>query len=110
MEFRTLLMGSPTPDPQPVRVDEPNCSDDTPMSVVLRVGGFAFTMFGKDHDPPHVHVRYAGKRCRIVLSTLDVTRSNMSTSEKARAVRLVGANRETLHEAWLRVTQKQEGM
>jgi hypothetical protein len=77
------------------------------MPVVLRVEGFTFTIFHGDHDPPHVHVRYAGKKCRIVLETLLVTRSNMSRSDAARAVHLVAGHSEELMLAWIEVKLKQ---
>jgi hypothetical protein len=70
------------------------------MPVVLRVGGFAFKIFSNDHDPPHVHVRYAGKQCKMILSTLVMTHSDMNESEAATAVRIVVANREVLEAAW----------
>jgi hypothetical protein len=73
------------------------------MPTVLRVGGFAFGIYPGDHDPPHVHVWYAGKRCRIVLETLLVTGSNMSRSDAARAVHLVASHREELMLAWTEV-------
>jgi hypothetical protein len=71
------------------------------MPVVLRVGGFSFTIFTDEHEPAHVHVRYAGKKCRIALETLLLTRSNMSRSDAARAVHLVADHREELLLAWI---------
>jgi hypothetical protein len=71
------------------------------MPVVLRVGGFAFSIFSDEHEPAHVHVRYAGKKCRVTLDTLLVTRSNMSKSDAARTVHLVAEHREELMLAWI---------
>jgi hypothetical protein len=76
------------------------------MPVVLRVGGFAFSFFGGDHEPPHVHVRYSGRKCRIVLSTLHLSNSDMNRSEEDRAVRIVAAHLDALSAAWLEVKQK----
>jgi hypothetical protein len=79
------------------------------MPIVLRVGGFAFQIFSNEHDPPHVHVRYAGKTCRIVLSTLDVSTSGMSRSEEAAAVRIVASYREELSAAWAELHEQRGG-
>jgi hypothetical protein len=76
------------------------------MPTVLRVEGFAFSFFPGDHEPAHVHVRYAGRKCRIVLSTLELSRSDMNTSEEGRAVRIVASHREALSAAWLEAQQQ----
>ncbi|HEV7590802.1 MAG TPA: DUF4160 domain-containing protein [Longimicrobium sp.] len=70
------------------------------MPTVLTVGGFAFSFFPDDHEPAHVHVRYAGKKCRIVLETLKLSKSTMNTSDEASALRLVSVHREELMLAW----------
>ena len=79
------------------------------MPVVLRVGGFVFKIFSNDHDPPHVHVRYAGKRCKMILSTLVMTHSDMNESEEATTVRIVAANREVLEAAWAALHEEKGG-
>ncbi|MFL5538745.1 MAG: DUF4160 domain-containing protein [Longimicrobiaceae bacterium] len=79
------------------------------MPVVLRVGGFAIGFFSDEHDPPHLHVRYAGKKCRIVLSTLVLSNSTMNRSEEAAAMRIVVANREALEAAWAAFHKKKGG-
>ena len=71
------------------------------MPVVLRVDGFAFEIFSDEHEPAHVHVRYSGKKCRIVLDTLDLSRSDMNQSEESRAVRIVAEHHDELRAAWL---------
>jgi hypothetical protein len=72
------------------------------MPVVLRSGGFAISIYSREHPPPHVHVHYAGKRCRIELETLKLSRgSSMNRSEEARALRLVAAHREALLALWI---------
>jgi hypothetical protein len=70
------------------------------MPIMLRVGGFAFGVYAGDHDPPHVHVRYAGTKCRIVLDTLQVKNGTMKVPDRAYALRVVAAHREQLHRAF----------
>ena len=73
------------------------------MPTVLRVGGFSFGIYSGDHEPAHVHVWYAGKKCRIVLETLEVKKGSMKATDRAHALRIVASNREVLSEAWTRV-------
>ncbi|HEX8906737.1 MAG TPA: DUF4160 domain-containing protein [Longimicrobiaceae bacterium] len=70
------------------------------MPTVLRIGGFAFSFYSADHDPPHVHVRYGGTLCRIDLSTLLMKNISMKTSDAARALRLTVEHHEELLAAW----------
>jgi hypothetical protein len=78
------------------------------MPTVLRVGGFKFGFFPGDHEPPHLHVRYAGRQCRIVLGTLDLSHSNMNHSEESRATRLVAEHHDELLVAWLESKARRE--
>jgi hypothetical protein len=75
------------------------------MPVVLRVGGFAFRIIPGDHDPPHVHVRYSGRACKVFLESLAVTHSSMNAKEEAATIRLVDANHPALYAAWLEFRQ-----
>ena len=71
------------------------------MPTVLRVGGFSFGIYPGDHDPPHVHVRYAGAEA-IVAIEQDLVRSirGMKKPEVATALTLVRAHRDELLAAW----------
>ncbi|HYH82540.1 MAG TPA: DUF4160 domain-containing protein [Longimicrobium sp.] len=80
------------------------------MPVVLRTQGFAFGFYANDHAPPHVHVIYAGTRCRILLETLAVTHGSMKQNDQTRAVQLVAANRETLERAWTAFQLRRMGL
>jgi hypothetical protein len=70
------------------------------MPIVLRVEGFAFRIISGDHDPPHVHVRYGGTRCKIVLETLQVKKGTMKVADRIWAVRIVAEHREELLRIW----------
>ena len=39
------------------------------MPVVLRINGFSFGFFSREHEPPHVHVGYSGARVIIDILT-----------------------------------------
>ena len=70
------------------------------MPTVLRVGGFAFSIFSDEHEPAHVHVRYGGTTCRIVLESLKVKKGTMTVADRSRAAHIVAEHREELHRIW----------
>ena len=72
------------------------------MPTVLRVGGFAFSILPKDHDPPHVHVRYSGGRAVISIETEEFRQvRSMSEVDIARAVQIIRQRRGELLAAWI---------
>jgi len=73
------------------------------MPTVMRIGGFAFGIYTRDHGPAHVHVHYAGRQCKIELETLKLTASSMNAKEESQAVRLVSAHGEALLALWLAI-------
>jgi hypothetical protein len=70
------------------------------MPIVFREGGFTFSFFANDHEPPHVHVRYAGTWCKVHLETLTIEDWGMRVTDQAEAGRIVLENREHLIAAW----------
>ncbi|HKP76466.1 MAG TPA: DUF4160 domain-containing protein [Longimicrobiaceae bacterium] len=79
------------------------------MPVVLRIGGFAFSIYPGDHEPPHVHVRYAGAKVIVTIETGEVRRNRgMKKQDVTEAKRLVHAAREDLLLAWTGLRQAQE--
>ena len=79
------------------------------MPVVLRVNGFAFGFFTREHDPPHVHVRYGGRVAIIEIETGHVRHSALRVPDLARAGALVRIHRDELRVAWLEWKLKREG-
>ena len=71
------------------------------MPVVLRVGGFSFGFYRREHEPPHVHVRYSGGVAIIEIESGRVRHSSRMTNARlAKARRLVQLNRAELLAAW----------
>jgi len=46
------------------------------MPEISRFFGIVVQMYYADHDPPHLHVRYAGQRALIAIETLAVLRGS----------------------------------
>ena len=80
------------------------------MPVVLRVGGFSFTIYPDDHDPPHVHVRSGGARVILGIES-DEERDvhGMSHVEVWRAQRVVRDYRDALLNAWFEIKAREKG-
>jgi hypothetical protein len=71
------------------------------MPTVLRVEGFVFSFYSNDHEPPHVHVRYAGSRVVIeIVSERIRDVAGLSDADVAYARRLVRAHCAELLAAW----------
>jgi hypothetical protein len=71
------------------------------MPTVLRVGGFAFSIYPDDHPPPHVHVRYSGGQLVMDVESERVRNvRDMSEADIGRARRLVRLHREELLAGW----------
>ncbi|HEX6747457.1 MAG TPA: DUF4160 domain-containing protein [Longimicrobium sp.] len=71
------------------------------MPTVLRVGGFAFSFYAGDHDPPHVHVSYSGAAVVLAIETSQVRKIfGMREHDIKRAKALVQAHQEALMASW----------
>ena len=72
------------------------------MPVVLRSGGFTVSFYVGDHEPPHVHVSYAGAVVIIEIESgvvRDILR--MKKPDVAESIRIVEAHRGELLAAWI---------
>ncbi|MQA92767.1 MAG: DUF4160 domain-containing protein [Gemmatimonas sp.] len=75
------------------------------MPTIHREEGFRFVIYVDDHEPAHVHVRYAGAIARIRIGDADhrpiaTDPGSMRTPDVRRAVRIVEANQKQFFEAW----------
>jgi hypothetical protein len=75
------------------------------MPTIHREGGFHFIIYFDDHEPAHVHVRYAGAIARIRIgdsrerpTVLDS--GAMKTQDVRRAVRIVEHHQDQFLDAW----------
>jgi hypothetical protein len=79
------------------------------MPVVLRVGGFAFSIYHNDHDPPHVHVRYGGNGVVVDIVSREVRKiRGMTNADIGRAQLLVQGHCAELLVAWQQLHSEEE--
>jgi hypothetical protein len=72
------------------------------MPIVLRSGGFTIGIYVREHDPPHVHVCYAGAEAIIEIESGFVrVVKGMKKPDVARALKLVQAHRGELLASWI---------
>lgn len=72
------------------------------MPIVLRVGGFVFYFYSKDHEPAHVHCANSDGVAMIRIATGETVRKEgkMREIDARRAEALVAEHREVLQAAW----------
>jgi hypothetical protein len=72
------------------------------MPTALRLFGFQFFYWSKDHTPIHVHVRKGGTEARFVIEPVVelIENNGMKSHDLALAEEIVRENREFLVEHW----------
>ena len=63
----------------------------------------------RDHLPPHVHVRFAGKQVLLEIDTGAIYRGMIPRPQLKRARAFVLANRELLRAEWERIQAEGKG-
>ena len=75
------------------------------MSTIHREGGFSFKVYSNDHQPPHVHVWYSGKRALINVGGGEIGPSlrrnhDMRAPDLHVALQIVKRNQQKFLEKW----------
>lgn len=79
------------------------------MPTVHRERGFAFRIYPKDHEPPHVHAIKAGGFVKVQIGSESIAPrimkvgKEMTEHDVVKAVRIVEREWRMLLEAWRRV-------
>ncbi|MEW6532676.1 MAG: DUF4160 domain-containing protein [Thermodesulfobacteriota bacterium] len=76
------------------------------MPVIARFDGITIIIQYDDHNPPHVHVRYAEHRATITIGEGRVGSGDLPKSIERKA--LHKEHKEALLSAWLRMSAHQE--
>jgi hypothetical protein len=83
------------------------------MPCVMRMDGFVFYMYFRDHGVPHVHAGRAGVWCVIGLGTPDkppyiLEEGDMKPIDARRAVWIVNSSQELLLANWRKHSGKSD--
>lgn len=70
------------------------------MPEVSRFFGIVITMFYDEHDPPHFHARYAGKKAAIEISSLRVLEGRLAPRVLGLVVEWASAHQDELLANW----------
>lgn len=72
------------------------------MPEVSRFFGIVITMFYSDHEPPHFHARYSGRKVLIEIETLGVLRGELPPRVLGLVTEWAAIHREELLANWHR--------
>jgi LEA14-like dessication related protein len=75
------------------------------MSELARFYGLIVSVFGKDHNPPHIHVRRGGTRPFVWTAEIQISDGRLLAGEipprdRRIVARWIARNRPALMEAW----------
>lgn len=85
-----------------ISVWDPSLTSGFKMPIIFEKNGFRFFFYSNEHNPVHVHVRYAGGEAVFEIDTSVVLREaqNMKVSDLARAQRLAEKHKQLILEKW----------
>jgi hypothetical protein len=70
------------------------------MPTLVIVDGISILMFLNDHDPPHFHVRFAGRTGKFDITTGQMIKGTIDRRTARKVERWIPANRIMLLRAW----------
>lgn len=70
------------------------------MPTVTLFDGIKLEMFANDHNPPHVHIKYAEYKCLLTIQSGTVYAGSMPVKQLRKASIYVENNRERLMDLW----------
>lgn len=76
------------------------------MPTVILFDGIKIEMFANDHNPPHVHVKYAEHKCLLTLNTIMIYAGSMPVKPLKRAQTYVTNHRDSLINLWFLLQTK----
>ncbi len=72
------------------------------MPEISRFHGISVRMYYADHEPPHLHIRHAGRRAKFLITPAALVRGRVSTAVVALMESWIEAHRDALLEDWRR--------
>ena len=78
------------------------------MSELCRFHGIVISIYGRDHNPPHIHVRHGGDKAWINIDDPDLMHGRLSLKSRQLVTEWTRARRAELQEAWDQVRLGQE--
>ena len=70
------------------------------MPEICRFFGIVIAVFYDDHDPPHFHARYAGKKVSIEIQTLKLLDGEISPRALGLVVEWASLHKDELMKDW----------
>jgi hypothetical protein len=76
------------------------------MPEISRFFGIVIAMYYNDHEPPHFHARYAGRKALIAIETLNVLEGSLPARVLGLAVEWAALHRQDLLINWNRARRQ----
>jgi hypothetical protein len=70
------------------------------MPTLAIIDGISILMWPNDHNPPHFHVRFAGKTGKFDITTGRMIKGTINRRTAGKVERWIPANRTLLLQAW----------
>ena len=70
------------------------------MPTLAIIDGISILMFPNDHNPPHFHVRFAGKTGKFDIATARMIKGTIDRRTITKVERWIPDNRDMLLQAW----------
>ncbi len=70
------------------------------MPEVSRFFGIVITMYYNDHDPPHFHIRYGGRKALVGIESLSIIRGEATPRVRGIVVEWASLHQEELRQNW----------
>ena len=70
------------------------------MPTLVIIDGISILMYLNDHEPPHFHVRFAGKKGKFDIATGKLVRGTLTRRTVKKVERWIPDNRDMLLQAW----------
>lgn len=66
--------------------------------------GISFNIYTHDHNPPHVHIKYAEYEIKVSLVDFSVIKGNLPRNKQKEAIAWVKKNQEKMLNEWTKYT------
>ena len=71
---------------------------------VVEQNGISFNIYTHDHNPPHVHIKYAEYEIKVSLVDFSIMKGNLPRNKQKEAVAWVKKNHKKLLNEWTKYT------
>lgn len=76
------------------------------MPTIILFDGIKLEMFSNDHNPSHVHVKYAEHKCLLTIQTSEIYSGSMPIKPLKKAIAYVESHQADLMVLWNQLNKR----